>query len=503
MSGQLSSAPYPKPIPILISISISIPVHFRFPFHMTELSPPAGLLALAGRCAVVRDAACGPGAAPTAPALLDRAALHVLDWLACAAQGSSSTQGQVFGRWLALQTQGPAPTLAGRSTDAASAAAYHGALGSALEMDDVHRSSVLHPGPVVIPAALAAAFAPLHEPAAAQTGAQWLSALVVGYEAMIRVGRCLGPAHYRHWHTTSTAGSFGAAAAVAAVWNLDEPRMAHAMALAGTRAGGLWQVRHESSLAKSWHMAGAARDGVTAAQLAACGLTGPLAVLEGPSGWLAATAGGAGAITIDEAQDRPWLEDVSFKPWPACRHAHAAMDALAEALSSAPGPAWLAADIDCIDVHTYANALRFCDRAQPTDSAQARFSIQHALAAWCLWGPAKLLHYEGASLTDAAVQALRARVRLHLDANIESRYPQHYGARVVLHRHGGAQHTLELQNTRGDPARPLPLMALQDKARMLMAAGGWLPSRIDAALVACAGLPQASDLSALRRVLMP
>jgi 2-methylcitrate dehydratase PrpD len=371
-------------------------------------------------------------------------------------------------------------------------------------MDDVHRSSILHPGPVVIPAALAAAFAPLDGRATQVTGAQWLSALVVGYEAMIRVARCLGPVHYRHWHTTSTAGSFGAAAAAAAVWNLDESQSAQAMALAGTRAGGLWQVRHESSLAKSWHMAGAARDGVTAAQLAACGLTGPLAVLEGPSGWLAATAVGVGvgAIPIDEAQDRPWLVDVSFKPWPACRHAHPAMDALQEALASAPGPGWTAADIRHIDVHTYADALRFCDRPQPTDSAQARFSIQHAIAAWCLWGPAQLSHYEGAALTDTAVRALRGRVRLHVDATIESRYPQHYGARLVLHRHDGAQHTVALQDTLGDPAKPLSLAALQDKACMLMAAGGWAPPRIDAALAACAGLPQAPDLSALQRVVM-
>ena len=500
---------------------------------MTAQSPPAGMAVLARHCMAVRKRAwtAHAGLDEDHSALLQRAALHLLDWLGCAAQGSTSEQGQVFARWLALQAQGPAPTLAGRRADAGAAAAYHGALGSALEMDDVHRSSILHPGPVVIPAALAAAAAPLWQgqgqawpplqnfqpvqrfqpsqplpPSAPPiTGAQWLSALVVGYEAVILVGRCLGPVHYRHWHTTSTAGSFGAAAAAAAVWSLDEVAVAHALALAGTRAGGLWQLRHESSLAKSWHTAGAARDGLAAAQLAGVGLTGPLAVLEGPSGWLAATADAGGASAIDEAHaDAPaWMCDVSFKPWPACRHAHPALDALQEALASAPGLPWTAAELEQVEVFCYADALRFCDRPEPVDEAQARFSIQHAVAAWLLWGPAQRAHYQGAALFDERVQALRARVFLHADAAFESAYPQHYGARVLLQRRDGARHSAAVQDTRGDPARPLSVAALQDKACGLMAAAGWQTQRIDAALAACAGLPQAQDLCALQQVLMP
>jgi 2-methylcitrate dehydratase PrpD len=138
--------------------------------------------------------------------------------LGCAAQGSTSPQGKVMARWLALQARGDTPTLAGRGADASAAAAYHGALGSALEMDDVHRSAVLHPGPVVIPAALAAC-------SAQSSGADLLSAVLSGVETMVRVGRALGPEHYRLWHTTSTAGSFGAAAAAASVlgWTCIKP----------------------------------------------------------------------------------------------------------------------------------------------------------------------------------------------------------------------------------------------------------------------------------------
>ena len=420
-----------------------------------------------------------------------RAALHLLDWLGCAASGAVSAQGLAFARWLNTQAAGSAPTLAGRHADAAAAAAYHGALGSALEMDDIHRSSILHPGPVVIPAALAAA-------GSGSTGPQLLGAIVAGYEVMIRVGRALGPSHYRMWHTTSTAGSFGAAAAAAAMLGLDAPATAQALALAGTRAGGLWQVRHESSLGKAWHMAGAARDGLAAAQLAAAGLTGPLGVLDGPSGWFAATAPAADPSLIDEARAEPWLTDVSFKPWPACRHAHPAIDALQEACA---GIAVDAAQVERIELRSYADALRFCDRPLPIDSAQARFSIQHALAAWLLWGEPRLAHYEAAALRGSEIEALRAKVVLQIDSGIDARYPAHYGAAVVVTLRDGTQLQAQLRDTRGDPARPLVLAALHDKARMLMQGGGWSAARIEAAIAACARLPGCADLRALNEVI--
>ena len=427
------------------------------------------------------------------PAWHPRAATHLLDWLGCAARGAISPQGEAFAGWLKLQGTGTRPTLAGRSSDAAAAAAYHGALGSALEMDDIHRSSILHPGPVIIPALLAAA-------GPGSSGPDLLSALVAGYEVMIRVGRALGPSHYRMWHSTATAGSFGAAAAASALLGLDAAQTAHALALAGTRAGGLWQVRHESQLGKAWHMAGAARDGLAAAQLAAAGLTGPQGVLDGPSGWFAATAPEADAGMIDAPRSSPWIDDVSFKPWPACRHAHPAIDALKELL----GPqARLPQSILKVEVFTYADALRFCDKPNPLDEAQARFSIQHALAALLLWGEPQASHYSAEMLKDPALSALRAIISVHSSAEFEARYPAQYGARVVISWRDGRREESALFDTLGDPARPMSQDAIQTKAATLMTAAGWSPQRIDAAIRACAALPTAATVDALNKVIQP
>ena len=153
-------------------------------------------------------------------------------------------------------------------------------------------------------------------------------------------------------------------------------------------------------------------------------------------------------------------------------------------------------------MHVYADALRFCDRVQPLDDLQARFSIQHALAAWLIWGEPQLSHYQSECLGDATLGALRTRIVLHEDERIEARYPAQYGARVELRLRDGRCLQAELQDTWGDPARPMPLDALIGKAHMLMQSARWSQSRIDQAIAACLALPEAGDLSALNRALL-
>jgi 2-methylcitrate dehydratase PrpD len=130
---------------------------------------------------------------------------------------------------------------------ATGAAFVNGAYGNVLEMDDIHRAAILPAGPVVIPAALAVA---------ERQGAdarEFLSAVVRGYEAMIRIGRSVGPHHYRFWHKTSPCGPFGAAAAAASLLRLDPARTVWALGNAGTQASGPWQCRLEGAMSKQLH----------------------------------------------------------------------------------------------------------------------------------------------------------------------------------------------------------------------------------------------------------
>lgn len=356
--------------------------------------------------------------APVDAAIATRARLHLLDWLGCVAG--------------ALRSE-VADRIRGMAGSALERAAW---LGNVLEMDDVHRASILHPGPVVWPVALSRA-----------TTAEVLKAAVRGYEATIAIGATFDAKHYAHFHNTATAGVFGAAAAAA-----DADTMADALGLAGSVSGGLWQMRHEPVMAKQWHVAHAVVTGRAAAAAARAGITGPRFILEGPQGLYAATCDAAKPMAFSH----DWrIAEVSFKPWGACRHAHPAIDA-ALALESLDGP---------ILVETYRDALTFCDRPDPASVLDAKFSLQHTVAVVAERGVPTLADFEPDAI--AALAPARTRVTVREGADFTMRFPDHYGARVSA----GGQ-SVERIDTLGDPERPLSAEGVVAKARALMDWGG-------------------------------
>src|SRR5262245_13023100 len=122
-----------------------------------------------------------------------------------------------------------------------------GALSHITETDDLHRGSTTHPACAVIPVAL------LLGRHLEKDGKESLHAVLGGYEAMLRVGEALGPAHYRIFHNTATAGVFGSAAAAACLLNLDQNEWVWAFGNAGTQAAGLWQFNADATMSKHLH----------------------------------------------------------------------------------------------------------------------------------------------------------------------------------------------------------------------------------------------------------
>jgi len=419
-----------------------------------------------------------------------RAAWHLMDWLACAHLGRTSEAGQTLARWATCQPAGPIWACGTAGLQAGDAARLNGSLGSVHELDDVHRDAVVHPGDTVIPAALAVA---QREGRGAD---ELLDALVVGYEAGIRLGLLAGTAHYQHWYSTATTGVFASAMACSRLLRLSPPRWLHAMALAGMQAGGVWQCRMEPGLAKQVATGHSAQAGLAAADLAAAGVTGPLAILEGAHGWLRAT----GSLPPADAAQRylqavpatPWrIHEVSFKPWPACRHVHPAIGCALQARAAGIQPA----QVLRLELATYAVALSFADQPAPATSHEARFSLQHALA-WALchadfWLDAS----EPAALSDPVCAAMRTRVQVDCGATQQARYPQRFSARLVVHLQGGTTQVFEEDSAWGDPEHPMPPASLQDKARRMFASAG-LPSDPAQALVtACLALPGQASLA--------
>lgn len=420
---------------------------------------------------------------------LGRAALHVLDWIGCAFAGSASQTGRVFlaEAQAALRAETAASVIAGPRINMRDAVFANGAFGNVLEMDDVHRAAILHPGPVVVPAALAAA------EGRNIAGDRFLRAVIVGYEADIRIGRAVGPGHYAKFHNTATCGPFGAAAAVAHVLGLADSAVLDALGNAGTQAGGVWQCRHEPVMTKQLHTARAAVMGYEAAVLAARGLTGPRFILDGPHGFFAGLCPDAAPDRVTADRGASWLiHETSFKPWPACRHCHPVIDAALFLRDRVD-----VARIRTIRIETYRDAVAFCDRATPTSVIQAKFSLQHAVAVALVDGPPALAAFEPAIFARSDIARLRTRVQVVATDRFTQRYPAHFGAAVTVMLDDASEYQLDVPDALGDPENPLAPDAVIAKARMLMAHAGVSAARSAAIIAAACALPDGGPVRAL------
>jgi 2-methylcitrate dehydratase PrpD len=421
-----------------------------------------------------------------------RAALQLIDWMACAHLGQTTELGDILRRWAAKQAPGPIWVCGHSGLQAAEAARWNGSLGSSHEMDDVHREAVVHPGDTVIPAALAMAQRENASPEAL------LDAVVVGYETAILLGLLSGPSHYAQWYSTATTGVFASAMACARLLKLDATQTQHALALAGMQSAGVWQCRLEPGLAKQMAAGHSAQAGLVAADMAAAGMAGPLSILEGPLGWLKATGGNLDAVRaqalLQTPPERAWrVHEVSFKPWAACRHVHPAIECAQQMHTQGVEPDQIAS----IRLETYGVALSFADQPHPQTALQGKFSLQHGVA-WSLrHGGFGLEATEPAALAEPACAALRERVTLVCGPVQDRAYPHSFGARLQLQMANGTQHSSEVVNVLGDPENPLSPEQVRDKANQLLQASGWGWAQTEQLIGLVQTLPQAQALGPL------
>src|SRR5919205_4104901 len=129
------------------------------------------------------------------------------------------------------------------ASDPRTVALINGSAAHTVEVDDIYRDGIYHPGAPTIAAAHALGF---ERP-------NFLRAVIVGYEISTRIGAAMGRAHYRYWHNTGTIGCFGACAAAAEALGLDRRRFAHALATVTTFTAGLQQAFRMDSMSKPLH----------------------------------------------------------------------------------------------------------------------------------------------------------------------------------------------------------------------------------------------------------
>jgi 2-methylcitrate dehydratase PrpD len=414
--------------------------------------------------------------------VMHRAEDLLVDWFGSAIAGKGSRPVEIITQFaqdmggFTSAHAGPSEILISRKkTSPFLAAMANAAASHVAEQDDVHNGSVFHPATVVFPSALACA------QAIGASGEDLLVAAVAGYEVGIRVGEFLGRSHYKVFHTTGTAGTIAAAAAVGHLLKLSPAQMLNAFGSAGTQSAGLWEFLRDAADSKQLHTAHAASTGLMSAYIAQAGFTGAQRILEGKQGMAAGMSSDADQSKLVDRLGSRWaLAETSFKYHASCRHTHPAADALLQVIL-----AYKLKPNDITQVETLVHQGAIDVLGPVTDPAtvhQSKFSMGTVLAL--------IAHYQFAGLQefdqhfhDDAICLFRDRVTMTLDPEVDSAYPQRWIGKVKVHLHDGQILEGRVDEPKGDPGNTLSRTEITDKAMRLAAfSGGASPAEMHAAI---------------------
>jgi 2-methylcitrate dehydratase PrpD len=401
-------------------------------------------------------------------AIVKTAKLFFLDWLGAAFRGAEETSTQMsLEAVLELKGSEESTVLADMSRNSCIMAALANGISShAVEMDDVHRKGIYHPGGPVFSAIL-----PLAERLNA-SGRRFIEAAVAGYEVGVRSAVAVGKSHYGYWHTTGTCGTFGAAAGAAKLLSLNQQQTAWALGSAGTQAAGLWEFLADSAMSKQLHPAKAAVNGLLSAFLARKGFTGATSIYEGDKGFFRATSTDfdPAAAMADLGNGRYKISECSIKKHASCGHTHSAVDAV---LDLVIGHAIVPADIVRINVRLYKQAVDLLEKITPTTPFFAKFCFPFCIASAVIFHQVGLEAFTDERIHDPAILGMMDRVSLACDKELTPLFPEKFSAIVTIETSHGELLTTRVDDPKGTPENPMFEEEIIEKYRRM--AAGFLP----------------------------
>jgi 2-methylcitrate dehydratase PrpD len=396
-----------------------------------------------------------------------RAKYHTLDTIGAILAGAGQDVTKIAGRALERAGCGGNVPVAGQHirTDMLSAAFLSGAAGHGLELDDGYRAGSVHPGTVIIPAALVAAYK------LGCSGDALIKAVVAGYEVMCRLSAACHPrARWRGFHNTSTTGVFGAATVWGTLQGFDVDRLEHAFGAAASTASGLFTFLYGGDV-KRLHPGIAAKNGLLAGLLAQEGLQGPPNVLESKEGFFYAYAGGDQNEFDYDSLDilsvgggSPWaINDCYIKPYACCRHIHSVIDAIFDIMDETN----LAAEqVQAVHVGSYKVATSH-DLRQWENFTTAQMSIPFVVATALRYRAVDLDHFTANHRSDENSIALARKVTVGVDEGCENDYPRTRSAVVAITTIDGQSVERRVDEPYGSPANRLDDEALTAKFKRL------------------------------------
>ncbi|WP_417560435.1 MmgE/PrpD family protein [Marinomonas sp.] len=372
----------------------------------------------------------------------------ILDWYATTLPGTIRSPSIELKHFIESGSGNAFSYVDGEPRSISYSAFMNGVASHTVEFDDIFKDGGYHPGSPTISAALAIA---QHN----NVSLDVLHRAIIGaYEVGCRLSLAIQPAHYKYWHTTSTVGTIGAAVACVLLAKGTQDQVMHAIGIASSFAGG-----HQANLqgeggAKALHAGHAAQAGILAGNAALAGVKASIDSLSGPFGWANATT--EATVNWEKAflGSYVWtpITRMTIKNHGCCGHIFPAIDGVDNLLKTHNIGF---RDIESIDIHGYDATKKMCDRENPQDAQQARFSLQYCLAAYCLTGKVRLEAFNDEALTRQDIRDFAKRISVHRDEELSKLYPGVRSARVIIKLINGEELFYHQKTRKGDPEDPL------------------------------------------------
>jgi 2-methylcitrate dehydratase PrpD len=374
----------------------------------------------------------------------------VLDWIGCALAGSGHKTITTLLSVLQDISGKPQATVFGRCLQLGllDAPLANGQMGHVLDYDDTHMGGVvLHTSSPV----LAALFALTER--SPVSGADFMLAYAVGFEAGVRSGRTAPGHHKGGWHLTGTLGTIAAGAACGKLLNLDRQRLTYAMGIAATQAAGMQQNR--GTMGKSFHAGKAASNGVLSALLAERGFDSTQEIIEGKRGFSRIYSDVAEPDRLIAGLGDGWLiESNGHKPYACGVVLHPLIDAV---ITLRNRDAIDPASVSEISLRVNPLVLSITGVVEPSTGLQSKFSTVHSAAVALIDGAAGVAQYSDDKAADPVVAALRRKVKAVADETL--RKDEAYAAIVAR----GKRHEVHIAHASGTADNPMSDAAIEAK----------------------------------------
>ena len=386
----------------------------------------------------------------------------ILDILGVIYSGSKSEPGKIIESFIKKSNSQAESTIipTGFRASCLDAALVNGTFANGVSLNDMHSLSSSHPGPVVIPAVLSLA------EKLGSSGSDIITAVIVGYEIMGRIGKSINPSHIeRGFHPTATCGVFGAAAAASKLLNLNIDETIWALGNAGTQASGLYAFLDDGAMSLTIHPGISARNGIFAALIAKEGFRGAEYILESKTGgFLKTMADNYSKENLFEGLGKDYeILNTGFKPYACCRIIHSSIDAILNIFAD-NGERIKPENIEEVIVNSSPAAAKLADY-NPKTFVAARMSLPFSLAQLLFSGKPSVAGISNEVLNDENLRLISKKIKIVNSPDISK-----YASEVEIKINSGKKYSNKVEVPRGDPGNPLKFDEIVEKFKLLAGA---------------------------------